>query len=85
SGREVPAEPAWQRPDGRWADPFRPSIEPEGFATIEDLEADRRAHLAAVREMFAGLDVFVFTLGLTEAWVSRVDGAVFPIAPGVIA
>lgn len=85
TGREVSAEPAWQRPDGRWADPFRPSIEPEGFATIEDLEADRRAHLAAVREMFAGLDVFVFTLGLTEAWVSRVDGAVFPIAPGVIA
>jgi hypothetical protein len=27
--------------------------------------------------------VFVFTLGLTEAWRSKVDGSVFPVAPGV--
>jgi hypothetical protein len=29
------------------------------------------------------MDVFVFTLGLTEGWRSRHDGAVFPLAPGV--
>ncbi len=29
------------------------------------------------------LDVFVFTLGLTEGWVSRGDGAAFPLCPGV--
>jgi hypothetical protein len=29
------------------------------------------------------MDVFVFTLGLTEAWASRADGAVFPLCPGV--
>lgn len=85
NGDFVPAEAAWQRSDGRWSDPFRPSIEPEGFAKPEALEADRTRHLAAVRTMFATLEVFVFTLGLTEAWVSEVDGAVFPIAPGVIA
>jgi hypothetical protein len=33
--------------------------------------------------MFENLDVFVFTLGLTECWRSREDGAVFPICPGV--
>ena len=33
--------------------------------------------------MFESLDVFVFTLGLTECWRSRADGAVFPICPGV--
>ncbi len=33
--------------------------------------------------MFEELDIFVFTLGLTEAWRSTGDGAVFPIAPGV--
>jgi hypothetical protein len=33
--------------------------------------------------MFADLDVFVFTLGLTEAWRAKSDGAVFPLAPGV--
>jgi hypothetical protein len=33
--------------------------------------------------MFETLDVFVFTLGLTECWRSTADGAVFPICPGV--
>ncbi|GEL44555.1 hypothetical protein MEX01_51460 [Methylorubrum extorquens] len=34
--------------------------------------------------MFTSLDVFVFTLGLTEAWHDPSDGAVVPIAPGVV-
>jgi len=29
------------------------------------------------------LDIFVFTLGLTECWYSRSDGAALPICPGV--
>jgi hypothetical protein len=33
--------------------------------------------------MFETLDVFVFTLGLTECWRSKADGAVFPLCPGV--
>ena len=36
-----------------------------------------------VREVFETCDVFVFTLGLTEGWVSTLDGAVYPLAPGV--
>lgn len=44
---------------------------------------DVQQHLAAVRRMFKQLDVFVFTLGLTECWMSRLDGAVYPVAPGV--
>jgi hypothetical protein len=47
------------------------------------MRLDREQHLACVRKMFETLDVFVFTLGLTECWVSRADGAVFPICPGV--
>ncbi|MEO1102364.1 MAG: GSCFA domain-containing protein [Pseudomonadota bacterium] len=62
-------------------DPFRPSIGP--FASAEELAADRAWHLARVRAMMAGLSVFVFTLGLTEAWMDD-DGAVFPLAPGVV-
>jgi hypothetical protein len=77
-----PAESAWRR-DGALVDPFRPRIEAAGFPTLEALEADRRTHLAAVRRMFEDCDVFVFTLGLTEAWRSKADGAVFPLAPGV--
>jgi hypothetical protein len=81
----APAEPGWTRDDGRVADPFRPLAEPAGFATEDDMLAARAPHLAAVREMFASLEVFVFTLGLTEAWRSWQDGAVFPLAPGVVA
>jgi hypothetical protein len=84
-GRFTPAEAAWERPDGRLADPFRPQIEPDGFADAAELAGAREAHLSAVRQMFESLDVFIFTLGLTEAWCSKDDGAVFPLAPGVVA
>lgn len=84
-GGFVPEEAPWRRSDGRWADPFRPEVEPGGFASVALLEADRATHLAAVRAMFESLEVLVFTLGLTECWRSRVDGAVFPLAPGVAA
>lgn len=80
-----PAEEAWQRRDGRIADPFRPQIQPTGFLDREELLLDRRQHLAAVRRAIEEMDVFVFTLGLTEAWEDRRDGAVFPLAPGVAA
>src|SRR5205823_12256053 len=82
-GDFAPDDRIWQRPDGRYVDPFRPQIEPEGFQTIDEMEQSRSAHLAAVRRMFEQLDVFTFTLGLTEAWCSKSDGAVFPLAPGV--
>ncbi|HEY4439430.1 MAG TPA: GSCFA domain-containing protein [Candidatus Elarobacter sp.] len=84
-GTFAPREDAWLRPDGRYVDPFRPQIEPGGFANVEELRADRERHLGAVRTMFERLDVLIFTLGLTEAWRSRADGAVFPLAPGVTA
>jgi hypothetical protein len=80
-----PADGHWLRSDGKWVDAFRPQLEPDGFASLEDLEMSRAEHFRAVREMFEGLDVMVFTLGLTEVWRSRIDGAVYPIAPGVVA
>lgn len=78
-----PIESVWLNNQGLFVDPFRPSIEPRGFSSKAELLADRRQHLAKVRQMFETLDVFVFTLGLTEAWRSRADGAVFPVCPGV--
>lgn len=36
-----------------------------------------------MRSAFETLDVLVFTLGLTECWMSAEDGAVYPVAPGV--
>ena len=78
-----PAEVAWAREDGRWVDALRPRVQPEGHADEASVLADRVPHLDAVRRMFTGCAVFVFTLGLTEAWRSRIDGTVFPLAPGV--
>lgn len=75
----------WSRPDGNYSDPFRPEIQPDGFVSLDLLRQDRTRHLANVLNMFATLDIFVFTLGLSEAWRSRQDGAVFPLAPGVVA
>ncbi len=84
-GHFSPMEQSWTRADGKLVDPFRPQIEPDGFDSIEALEQSRRDHFAAVRDMFENLGVFVFTLGLTETWRSIGDGAVFPLAPGVVA
>jgi hypothetical protein len=77
-----PAEKPWDR-GGAFVDPFRPQVEPDGFIDEQELRDDQDRHLAATRRVFEQSDVLVFTLGLTEAWTSRVDGAVFPTAPGV--
>ena len=85
-GRFTPAETAWSDHDKqRWYDPFRPAIEPGGFWSEAELHHDRARHLAAVRQMFESLDYFVFTMGLTECWLSKADGAAFPVCPGTIA
>ena len=80
-----PVDEVWNTKDGAFIDPFRPRIQEGGFATADACREDTEAHLAAVREMFEQCDVFIFTLGLTEAWRSKVDKAVFPLAPGVVA
>jgi hypothetical protein len=81
-GAFVPAETVWQR-EGIWIDPFRPTIQPGGFLSAQEFAADQAQHFAAVRAAFETLDVLVFTLGLTEAWIDRADGAVLPVCPGV--
>ncbi len=83
-GEFTPALPIWQK-NGRFYDAFRPNVEPEGFES-EDLVREHRAeHLSAVLKAFASADVFVFTFGLTEAWIHRKTGTVYPTAPGTIA
>lgn len=82
-GTFTPEEKVWVGPEGQFIDPFRPQIQPNGFKTLEEFEADRQQHLRAVREAFETLDFFVFTLGLTEGWEAVADEAVFPLCPGV--
>ena len=81
-GRFSPNEQVWALGE-RFVDPYRPTVEPNGFASPEAVLESAAEHLEAVRRVFEQADVIVFTLGLTEAWVSRHDGAVFAMAPGV--
>lgn len=77
-----PIETHWKK-DKYYIDPYRPNIQPNGYNSLEELKKDRQYHLHCVREMFKNLDVFIFTMGLTEAWIDKRDGMVFPICPGI--
>lgn len=83
-GNRTPSEVVWEK-EGRFFDALRPGIDPVGQEGAEDVVALRQLHLKAVRRMFAELDVFVFTMGLTEGWEGVNDGTMYPVAPGTIA
>lgn len=83
-GEFVPQDAVWER-EGRFFDALRPSVEPEGLGSREELRAMREAHLGSVRQLLASTDVLVFTLGLTEGWVHKESGTVYPTAPGTLA
>lgn len=83
-GRRTPDAAIWEK-DGRFYDALRPGVEPAGLENEEEVRDHRAHHLACVRKMVAQMDMFVFTLGLTEAWEHKASGTVFPAAPGTIA
>lgn len=72
----------WER-EGRFVDALRPQVEPEGLASVEEVLLHREYHLERTSRMLRQADVFVFTLGLTEAWEDRATGRVLPLCPGV--
>jgi hypothetical protein len=82
-GRFRPVEDRWIVAGGV-ADPFRPGLR-YSARTQREYDLLTARHMLATRQAFSTCDVFVFTLGLTEAWISREDGAVFPACPGTIA
>lgn len=83
-GQRLPEERVWEKA-GRFFDALRPGIDPVGQDSADAVLALRARHLEAVRQMFLGLDVFVFTMGLTEGWEARSDGTMYPVAPGTAA
>ncbi len=74
----------WEK-DGRYYDALRPSVEPDGLENPEEVQLHRELHLKAVRRALRTCKIFVFTFGLTEAWVNLQSGVVYPTAPGTIA
>ena len=83
-GAFEPVDVAWKRVDGRYIDPFRPYMFNEGLEEQDEVIRARNHHLQAVRNVFTNCTIFVFTLGLTEGWRAKTDGAVLPVAPGVV-
>jgi len=82
-GIRAKSERAWLREDGRYVDPFRPTVEPAGFDSPDAVLRAREHHMEYVKQVFLDADIFVYTLGLTECWVSNSSGDIFPLAPGV--
>ncbi|MBT9595631.1 MAG: GSCFA domain-containing protein [Vitreoscilla sp.] len=82
-GERTPKERVWTKGD-RYFDALRPSVDPVGHDTIDRVLQLRRKHLAKVLEMLRQVDVFVFTLGLTESWILKEDETAYPMAPGTI-
>jgi hypothetical protein len=74
---------AWEQ-DGRFYDPYRPAVEPDGYASAADMLAARERTLEAIRRALGVAGCLLFTLGLTEAWHDRVEGTVYPACPGTV-
>jgi hypothetical protein len=81
--KEVPSE-IWEK-SGRFYDPFRPSIEPNGFESEKELLRSRSAAITAFRAVLTESNIFIFTLGLTESWINSDLHYEYPLCPGTIA
>lgn len=79
----APPATTWTTPEGGVLDPFRPTIEPGGFGSVDEMRRARAETLGALRDAVEEADLLVFTLGLTEAWQDRATGCEYPVAPGV--
>ncbi|WP_112320445.1 GSCFA domain-containing protein [Oceanibium sediminis] len=84
AGTTAPPEEYWQK-DDHFIDPFRPAIEPGAVTTLDAARASRAEAIAAFGRSIREASVFVFTMGLTEAWVHRTGGYTYAICPGTVA
>ena len=78
----VPAE-VWID-NGRYYDPFRPTIEPAGFDSYDECVRSRHYCLDCFYKSIVKSEFIVFTLGLTESW-ANIDGFEYPMCPGTVA
>jgi GSCFA family len=83
--KEKPVPDEYWVADGRYFDPFRPTIEPNGFESLEEMRASRDCAIAAFRRAITETKYFVFTLGLTESWFNKSKGYEYPMCPGTAA
>jgi hypothetical protein len=82
---EKPVPDEYWVADGRYFDPFRPVIEPNGFESLEEMRASREYTIAAFGRAITEARYFVFTMGLTESWFNKSMGYEYPMCPGTAA
>ncbi len=83
-GEIEPANPVWER-NGLFFDAQRPNVEPEGLDSPETVMRLRAEHLEKILQALSECEIFVFTFGLTEAWIHTESQTVYPTAPGTLA
>ena len=79
---ELPTE-VWQYND-KFYDPIRPVVEAQGFESVDEMQVMRRFTCQRFAQCIREADVFVFTLGLTEAWINLNTNLEYPICPMAI-
>lgn len=84
AGDWTPQNYIWKK-NGKFYDALRPAVEPEGLESSEEVIEHRQFHVSRVKKLFESLDLFIFTLGLTEMWIHKESGTVYPTAPGTLA
>ena len=67
----------------RFYDPLRFTVEPNGFATLDELFNARSITFFSLLNSIKNASIFVFTLGLTERWVNVETGLEYASCPGV--
>lgn len=83
-GDKPASDEIWTSGD-RYFDPFRPVVEPNEFASEDELVASRRHTIAAFGDAISKANLLVFTMGLTESWFNAVNGWEYPMCPGTVA
>ena len=83
AGEWSPQNYIWEK-NGKFYDALRPAVEPDGLNSSEEVLEHRQYHISRVKKLFESLDLFIFTLGLTEMWVHKESGTVYPTAPGTL-
>ncbi|MEX0367373.1 MAG: GSCFA domain-containing protein [Ruegeria sp.] len=82
-GSTRPPAEMWEH-QGRFYDPYRPLIEPDGFASQEEGLQSRAATLQAFSEVITTAEVLMLTVSSIEAWISGRYGWEVPLYPDVL-
>ena len=83
AGEWTPQNFIWQK-NQKFYDALRPTVEPNGLDSPEEVLEHRQFHISRVKKLFEDLDVFIFTFGLTEMWTHKESATVFPTCPGTL-